>query len=260
MKLLKRRSEKRKQSVDPPESAMEQLAARFPDALPWQLQIIKSVQSVTMTSPERIFALINAVVYVCENEIPGDFVECGVWKGGSSAAIARTLVHLGVTDRKLWMYDTFDGMSQPTESDVDLLGQTAGQLLEQQNIAESTSVWCRSPLDEVKATMNATGYSVDQIQFVPGRVEDTLPQQSPNQVALLRLDTDWYESTKCELEILFPNMSAGAVLIVDDYGHWQGCRKAVDEYFAAHNVSMLLNRIDYTGRIGIFCPQQNHNG
>ena len=259
MKLLKRRSSKRKQSVEPPANTVEQLAARFPDALPWQLQIMESVQTVTMTSPERIFALITAVVYVCENGIPGDFVECGVWKGGSSAAIAKTLVHMKATDRTLWMYDTFDGMSQPTAADVDFLGQTADQLLDQQDIAESTSVWCRSPLDEVKATMQATGYPQNQIRFVQGRVEETLPQHSPDRLALLRLDTDWYESTKCELEILFPNMSPGAVLIVDDYGHWQGCRKAVDEYFAQHNVSMLLNRIDYTGRIGIFCPQQGHN-
>lgn len=259
MKLLKKRSSKQQRSVGPPTYSVEQLAVRFPDALPWQLEIMESVQTVTMTSPERIFALINAVAYVCENGIPGDFVECGVWKGGSSAAIAKTLVHLKVNDRTLWMYDTFDGMSQPTEADVDFLGQTAGQLLNQQDIAESTSVWCRSPLDEVKATMEATRYPMDQVRFVQGLVEETLPQQSPGQLALLRLDTDWYESTKCELEVLFPKMSSGAVLIVDDYGHWQGCRKAVDEYFAQHNVAMLLNRIDYTGRIGIVCHQQGPN-
>lgn len=260
MKLLKRRSSKRKQPVAAPETSVEQLAVRFPDALPWQLQIMESVQAVTMTSPERIFALITAVVYVCENGIGGDFVECGVWKGGSSAAIAKTLAHLKVTDRTLWMYDTFDGMSQPTEADVDFLGQTADQLLDRQDIAESTSVWCRSPLGEVKATMRATGYPMDQINFVQGRVEETLPRRSPERLALLRLDTDWYESTKCELEILFPKMSPGGVLIIDDYGHWQGCRKAVDEYFAQQGVSMLLNRIDYTGRIGIFCPQQGQHG
>ncbi len=257
MKLLKRRSASPKRSVAAPKTASEPLANKFPDALGWQLQIIESVQAVTMTSPERIFALINAVEYVCKNNIPGDFVECGVWKGGSSAAIAQALVYLNNTHRTLWMYDTFDGMSQPTDSDVDCHGQTAGQLLQQQDIAQSDSVWCRSPLEEVKATMEATGYSQDRIRFVQGRVEDTLPQRSPEKIALLRLDTDWYESTKCELEILFPKMPAGGVLIVDDYGHWKGCRKAVDEYFAAQRVSMLLNRIDYTGRIGIVCPSQN---
>ena len=259
MKLLKRPFAKRIQPVATPPTSIDQLAAQLPDALPWQLKIIDSVQPLTMTSIERIFALINAVEYVCENNIAGDFVECGVWKGGSSAAIAQTLKHLNVTDRKLWMYDTFDGMSQPTESDVDIQGKTADELLQQQDIAESASVWCRSPLEEVKTTMAATGYPLSHIQFVQGKVEDTLPELSPEKVALLRLDTDWYESTKCELEILFPNLIAGGVLIVDDYGHWQGCRKAVDEYFSDHKVSMLLNRIDYTGRIGIFCPQQSHN-
>ena len=259
MKLLKRRFTKRKRAVATPPSSLDQLATQFPDALPWQLKIIDSVRPFTMTSTERIFALINAVAYVCQNNVAGDFVECGVWKGGSSAAIAQTLTYLNVTDRKLWMYDTFDGMSQPTNSDVDFQGQTADDLLEQQDVAESTSVWCRSPLEEVKSTMAATGYPLEQIQFVRGRVEDTLPELSPAQVALLRLDTDWYESTKCELEILFPNLISGGVLIIDDYGHWQGCRKAVDEYFKANNVSMLLNRIDYTGRIGVFCSQQGSN-
>lgn len=259
MKLLKRRSTKGKKRESSSLTSLEKLTQQFPDALRWQLKIMEVVLPFTMTSPERVFALINAVVYVCEKNIPGDFVECGVWKGGSSAAIAQTLVHLDVRDRKLWMYDTFDGMSQPTDSDVDFQGQTADRLLEQQDIAESTSVWCRSPLEEVKITMQATHYPMERIEFVQGRVEDTLPQRSPQQVALLRLDTDWYESTKCELEFLFPRMNPGSVLIVDDYGHWQGCRKAVDEYFDQHGVSMLLNRIDYTGRIGVFCPSQNRH-
>ena len=212
-----------------------------------------------MTSPERIFALIEAVAYVCENNIPGDFVECGVWKGGSSAAIAKTLVHLGQTQRTLWMYDTFDGMSAPTDSDVDFLGQTADTLLDQQDVTDATSVWCRSPLEEVQQTMTQTGYPMECIRFIKGKVEETLPQHAPQCVSLLRLDTDWYESTRCELEILFPCLEAGGVLIIDDYGHWQGCRKAVDEYFQQQKIAMMLNRIDYTGRIGIFCPREDSN-
>ena len=235
------------------------LAAKFPDAAPWQVEIIASVMPFTMTSPERIFALVEAVAYVCENNIAGDFVECGVWKGGSSAAIAKTLVHLGQTQRTLWMYDTFDGMSAPTDSDVDFLGQTADTLLDQQDVADAASVWCRSPLEEVKETMSQTGYPMEYIQFIQGKVEETLPQQAPKCVSLLRLDTDWYESTRCELEILFPCLQAGGVLIIDDYGHWQGCRKAVDEYFQQQKIAMMLNRIDYTGRIGIFCPREKNN-
>jgi O-methyltransferase len=82
-------------------------------------------------------------------------------------------------------------------------------------------------------------------------VEDTIPASVPEQIALLRLDTDWYESTKCELEILFPRLVKGGVIIIDDYGCWQGARKAVDEYFNKNNIAILLNRMDDTGRIGI---------
>ena len=258
VKLLKR-ALKRRSRKTPQHStarcrafAAEHLAQQFPDAQRWQIEIMTSVDGLTMTSPERIFALIEAVTYVCKHDIPGDFVECGVWKGGSSAAIARTLNYLGKSDRILWMYDTFEGMSSPTDSDVDFNGQTAVRLLNEQDIAQPASIWCRSPLDEVKQTMLDTGYRQQNIRFVAGKVEDTLSQSAPENIALLRLDTDWYESTRYELEVLFPLLSDGGVLIVDDYGHWQGCRKAVDEYFIENKIRMMLNRIDYTGRIGIF--------
>lgn len=103
--------------------------------------------------------------------------------------------------------------------------------------------------------MADTGYPIERVRFVEGRVEDTLPVRVPDRISLLRLDTDWYESTRCELEHLFPKLVPGGVLIVDDYGHWEGCRRAVEEYFDENNIPMLLNRIDYTGRIGIFCPR-----
>lgn len=253
MKLFrkKRPSAASQTAAEPVLLDAEMLRCRFPDALPWQLEIIESVQSQTMTSPERILALIEAVAHICQHQIEGDFVECGVWRGGSSAAIARTLMHFGQTDRQLWMYDTFEGMVPPTDSDVDLLGQTAQSLLDEQDVEQATSVWCRSPLEEVRETMTETGFPVDHIALIQGKVEDTLPQRRPDQIALLRLDTDWYESTKCELEYLYPSVVGGGVLIIDDYGHWQGCRKAVDEYFANEQIAMLLNRIDYTGRIGI---------
>jgi hypothetical protein len=155
------------------------------------------------------------------------------------------------------MYDTFDGMSTPTEMDVDFQGQTAQQLLEQQDRSDETSVWCCSPLDQVKMTMSNTGYPLEQIKCIEGKVEQTLLVDVPEQIALLRLDTDWYESTRCELEYLFPRLVPGGVLIIDDYGHWKGCRRAVDEYFEQNQIAMLLNRIDYTGRIGIYCPTES---
>ncbi len=213
-----------------------------------------------MTSPERILALCEATRYLIRNQIEGDLVECGVWRGGSMAAVARTLLHMRASNRRLWMYDTFDGMSPPTCADVDFLGRPAAKMMDSeqarsQNPHDPNSIWCRSPLEGVRQTMVETEYPLAQIRFIKGMVEQTLLEHKPDKVALLRLDTDWYESTKCELVQLFPRLVPGAVLIIDDYGHWDGCRRAVDEYFEQHQVRMLLNRIDYTARIGIYWPQ-----
>jgi hypothetical protein len=99
--------------------------------------------------------------------------------------------------------------------------------------------------------MALSGYDAARLRFVKGKVEDTVPAQAPARIAILRLDTDWYESTRHELEHLDPRLSPGGVLIIDDYGHWAGCRQAVDEYFASRKLHALLNRVDYTGRIAV---------
>ncbi len=256
MKLLTKPFRKHKKANAHPQtpSIGELLAKRFPDSSESQRNIIEAVTPYTMTSPERILALCDAVEYVCQNEIAGDIVECGVWKGGSMAAVARTLKTMSATERTLWMYDTYDGMSEPTENDVDLYGHSADRMLADADLEKSEapdSIWCRCGLETVRQTLLETNYPESMLRFVKGKVEDTLPLESPDQIAILRLDTDWYESTLCELEVLFPKLVPGGVLIIDDYGHWQGCRKAVDEYFAKHNVKMFLHRVDYTGRLGI---------
>lgn len=249
------REDRSSESVIPCSTAeIDRLAAELPDATAEQIDVIASVQELTMTSPQRVLALVSAVEYLEANRIAGSIVECGVWRGGSMSAVAKTLMNRGATSRDLWLYDTFEGMSEPTANDVDFLGQTADQLLQTHDRADQKSVWCCSPVEQVRQTMQQTGYPESRVHFVEGKVEETLPQTLPERIALLRLDTDWYESTRCELEYLFPRLVPGGVLIIDDYGHWEGCRRAVDEYFANHKVPMLLNRIDYTGRIGIYCP------
>jgi hypothetical protein len=196
-----------------------------------------------MTSPARIAAVCSAVRYAEANEIPGAFVECGVWKGGSSMAAALTFT----TPRPLFLYDTFEGMSAPTDLDWRASsGKPAAQMLGSAD--RSAAIWCRSPLDEVKRNMASTGYPASQVTYVKGKVEDTIPAAAPDQIAILRLDTDWYESTRHELEHLYPRLSPGGVLIIDDYGYWAGARKAVDEYFGG---SVFLSRIDNTGRVAI---------
>ena len=222
-----------------------------PDVSPALVEIYKKVRPYTMTSPERIFSLCEAVKYVQDKNIEGDIVECGVWKGGSMMAVAETLLRVGDTSRNLYLFDTFEGMPPPTENDVDIAGTTAECLLNRSDKEKDESIWCNAAMDGVKEVMESTGYPSCKTHFIKGMVEETIPHFAPSKIALLRLDTDWYESTKHELEHLFPCLSKGGVLIIDDYGHWQGARKAVDEYFDKNDIKILLNRIDYTGRIAV---------
>jgi len=231
------------------------LPEQLPDVDASVIEIVEHATPFTMTSPQRIVALCDAVKYIQQSQIDGAIVECGVWKGGSMFAAIRTLQNLNCNDRQLWLYDTFDGMTEPTANDVDFLGRAARNLLQHEDRDDPTSIWCCSQLDQVKTLLGGTGYCPELLKFVVGPVEDTIPESMPQQIALLRLDTDWYESTKHELVHLMPRLAPGGVLIIDDYGHWEGCRRAVDEYFSEHNISMFLNRIDYTGRIGIHHPQ-----
>jgi len=217
------------------------------DFLAEDIDIIQKVRPWTMTSVERIYALIQAVRYLNANAIDGAVVECGVWKGGSMAAVARTLVRLNDLDRDLYLFDTFEGMSAPTDEDVDFSGARASDIL-----CQDPAFYCDdAPLESVKALLSQTGYPMNKIHFVKGKVEDTLPEQAPSVISLLRLDTDWYASTKHELSHLFPILASRGVIVIDDYGHWKGSQQACDEYFEENNIHILLNRIDYTGRIAL---------
>jgi O-methyltransferase len=213
------------------------------------IDICRFVKPFTMTSDERIFSLCRSVEYIVQHDIPGDIVECGVWKGGSMMAIARTLANKGIT-RRLHLFDTFEGMSEPTDVDRNIGGKLAADALATEDKKTSWN-WAYSSLEEVKKHLRETGYDQSQVVFVKGKVEDTIPAQAPAQISLLRLDTDWYESTYHELVHLYPRLSVGGVLIIDDYGDWEGCKKAVDQYLAEKNPKLLLNRIDHTGRVAV---------
>jgi len=215
------------------------------------IRTIRTVQPYTMTSPERIAAVCEATQYITRSNIPGAIVECGVWRGGSMMAIARTLLELGDTTRHLYLYDTFAGMTAPGADDITFWEEAASTLLQAAKKEDPSSIWCYATLEAVTNALFSVGYPRDKIHFVKGRVEETVPATAPSRIALLRLDTDWYESTRHELVHLFPRLAKGGVLIIDDYGHWKGARKAVDEYFANQATPLLLNRIDYSGRMAV---------
>lgn len=214
--------------------------------------IYEKCKGFSMTSVERMYSLFKSVEYIVKNDIEGDFVECGVWKGGSSMLIADTLQHLGCSDRKIYMYDTYEGMSAPTEDDRNVYGDQAIEKYASTLVeTESKSDWCYASFDEVSINIMSTGFGNENVVMVKGKVEETIPGVIPNKISLLRLDTDWYESTYHELNHLYPILSVSGVLIVDDYGHWEGAKKATDNYFDKQRSKILLNRIDYTGRIGV---------
>lgn len=218
-----------------------------PDLTKEEQEICMAVAPFTMTSVERILALIHATRYVTENGIKGDIVECGVWRGGSMMVVAHVLQRLGDTTRKLYLYDTFEGMPAPSERDKEFDGTPADQLLKA--TTKNTGVWCYADKNDVITNLRSTGYPEDNILLVEGKVEDTIPQTLPDSICLLRLDTDWYESTKHELTHLYPQLVKHGVLIIDDYGHWQGAKEATDEYYSQSQIKPFLHRIDYTGRL-----------
>jgi len=205
-----------------------------------------------MTSPERLWSLLGAVRHVVNTEVAGDFVECGVWRGGSVMAMAKELRALGVTDRRIWLYDTFAGMTPPTSADIEAgSGVTAREMLATTPVQGGDNVWCVAGREDVEENVRSTRYPFEQFTFVEGDVAQTLRQNAPEKIAILRLDTDWYESTKVELEVLYPRLSVGGVCILDDYGHWQGAREAVDEYFDKLGSRPYMHPIDYSGRVMI---------
>lgn len=221
--------------------------ARLPDIPDWQRTILSRVRPFTMTTPERILATISAVEYVVDAGIAGDIVECGVWRGGQMMAAALTLQHLGV-ERDLRLFDTFAGMTAPAEVDRDLAGDAAAPVYERSLARARGERWCEATLPDVARNLASTGYPSARIHFIEGDVEVTIPAHAPEAIAYLRLDTDWYASTAHEFEHLYPRVSRLGVVAVDDYGHWQGARKATDEYLSRHGIRVLMNRIDYTGR------------
>jgi len=215
------------------------------DLEPEFLRLHEAVASETMTSIERQYALYQATKHVVARGIEGDLVECGVWRGGSVMLMAMTLLACGVSDRTIWLFDTFEGMTAPSSADVqEMSGRAAADVLQSDDLFR-----CVAARDVVEANLHRTGYP--RFRVVAGDILQTIPATAPERIALLRLDTDWHASTRHELEQLYPRLSSGGALIVDDYGYWRGARKATDEFFAGIPNPPLLHRIDYTGRIAI---------
>lgn len=204
----------------------------------------EAIQPYTRQSRKRVEALIECLSLIDINQVMGDVVECGVWRGGS-IILARKLS----PTRRCWLYDTFDGMTRPEAVDVSRI--TGRKALDSYlGTKKPNGKWMAVSLQDVIANLMETEtYDPEFIRCVIGPVEQTLFFEAclPKQIALLRLDTDWHASTKVELERLYPRLTSGGFLIVDDYGHWAGCHIAVNDYFAQMTPAPLIQWIDETG-------------
>ena len=193
---------------------------------------------------DSFHALYQTVDYIAKRNIPGDFVECGTYLGGMSLIAALAFMKHGDTSRHFYLFDTFEGMPAPTEEDGRwLISAYDKETLEGHE-------WAKADMETVRKIMLASGYPAENIHLVKGMVEDTIPHAAPDKIAILRLDTDLYTSTHHELVHLYPRLTAGGALVLDDYGYMPGAKKAVDEYFTRHP-AILLNRINFTVRVGI---------
>lgn len=244
-----------------PPSSQPAFQNSWPDIPKADFERLNAVSHLTMTSIERRYALLESIRYIQRSRIPGDIVECGVWRGGSMVLVARALIEAGDTHRNLYLLDTFTGMPPPGAEDLDAAGTPAARLLAHDMTPRTESrLWAEAGLDAVRQNMSATGYPAERLHFVRGKVEETIPQQAPSTIALLRLDTDWYESTRHELIHLYERVSPGGIVIIDDYGCWQGAKKAVDEFIAATPDPIFLHRIDDTGRLFLKPSVSLHSG
>jgi hypothetical protein len=213
--------------------------------------LYKKYCTKTMIPWQGLYAAYSAAKHVAINNIPGAIVECGVWKGGCMAIMAETLAKHGSVNRDLYLYDTFAGMSEPSEKDAHSSGELDVMGVYNDHKKDGYVDWCYGPYEDVEALMKSLALPAAQFHLVKGKVEETIPGTLPKKIALLRLDTDWYESTLHELDHLFPLLQEGGFLLVDDYGSWAGAKKAVDEYFTQHEFHkrMFLHAVHGHGSV-----------
>jgi O-methyltransferase len=200
----------------------------------------------------------EAIIYCEENNIDGDYVECGVYTGNHPALACKTILENNFQFRNIYLYDTFTGLTKPGDLDNTLDGG-AYQLSSADTLktwlnhkSNYGNNWCEESLEKVTEKMNETGYPTDKIIYVSGDVRETLliTKNLPDKISVLRLDTDWYDSTKIELEVLYEKLSDGGVIIIDDYFHWNGQQIAVNEFMEKNSIKREVIR--FNNHIGYF--------
>src|SRR6266404_2296528 len=199
-------------------------------------RLTKNVLPYTLAGPERISNLYRLARRIERERISGDVIECGVCNGGTAAVLARSASRSRM-NRTVWLLDSFKGMPPVTEEDAD---GPAGDSAES-HVGQEVG----NP-ERVRQVLRKVGAKMDRVRFLPGWFQDTFPSVTATQIAILNIDADWYQSVKLCLETFYDRVVLGGFISVDDYGHWPGCRKAVDEFFNARKLPYKLTQVDYT--------------
>ncbi len=212
--------------------------------------LINLVSNYSMTPQIRIFNLLQSLRHLKHKNIEGDYVECGVWKGGNLILFKKFLENENQKEKKsIYAFDTFEGMTEPDKNDYDLSNHLDAIDLMKSDKNKSSNIWGVCSIENVKKNLSKNLKNLNGINLIKGPVEKTLTikENIPDCISLLRLDTDWYSSTKKELEVLYEKVTPGGIIIIDDYGHWGGAKKAVDEFFKDKYVWM--HYVDYACRL-----------
>jgi O-methyltransferase len=196
-------------------------------------RVFKIVLPHTLVGTQRVRNLYGLAQRIEEEKIPGDVVECGVYNGGTAAVLARTASHSQM-GRTVWLFDSFQGMPQTTERDGVQAKEYVGKVL-------------GSP-EQVQELLRKVGADLNRVKIIQGFFEDSFPKVQIPQIALFNIDADWYESVKLCLEKFYDSVVQDGFIAIDDYGHWPGCRQAVDEFFKSRGLAYELQEVDYTAR------------
>ena len=201
------------------------------------------VRPYTMVDDLRLSSLENLTNEVCKAGVRGDIVECGVYNGGSAAIPASVIKPLG--ERCLWLYDTFEGIPAAGPLDGSLAVRHTGDF--------------RGQVERVKEVFNKADFPLERIVFRKGLFQDTFKEPFPQKVALLHIDADWYESVLHALRTFYPRVSDGGVIILDDFGYWEGARRAFYAFCREFSVEPLLERVGYTQAFWLKGKEHNRN-
>ena len=210
-----------------------------------RFMLFMKVLPYTMAGYERLSNAYQLAKRAEKENLQGAFVECGVWKGGTMGIMAYAARKNPA--RSIWLCDSFEGLPEPGIKD----GEVAKSYAKNKNSGNLNAIGeCVGLLVDVKKLFSSIlKIKEDRVYIERGWFQNTLQKTKERigAIAILRLDADWYESTRCILENLYDNVVSGGYVIIDDYGHWEGCKKAVDEFFKKRNLHISLTRIDYTG-------------